>query len=87
MNRYCPSAAAPVADVATSFGYVWAGLMFASAALNIALALWLDPKSWGARRHVGLGRGEQRSACFLYQYGWMTTVGRSSRHSRRTAST
>jgi intracellular septation protein A len=34
MNRYLPARAAPVADVATSFGYVWAGLMFASAGLT-----------------------------------------------------
>src|SRR5580765_6503260 len=48
MNRYLPERAAPVADVATTFGYVWAGLMFGSAVLNIALALTLDPKSWAA---------------------------------------
>src|SRR5262245_14726889 len=48
MNRYLPERAAPVADVATVFGYVWAGLMFASAALNIALALALDAKTWAA---------------------------------------
>src|SRR5436190_19588850 len=48
MNRYLPERAQPVADVATAFGYAWAGLMFASAALNVALALSLDPKSWAA---------------------------------------
>ena len=48
MNRYLPERAAPVADVATTFGFVWAGLMFGSAALNIALALSLDVKSWAA---------------------------------------
>ena len=49
MNRYLPPIAPrPVADVATTFGYAWAGLMFGSAALNIALALSLDAKSWAA---------------------------------------
>ena len=48
MNRYLPERAAPVADVATAFGYAWAGLMFGSAALNIALALSLDAKTWAA---------------------------------------
>src|ERR1043165_7068620 len=48
MNRYLPERAAPVADVATAFGYAWAGLMFGSAALNIALAFTLDPKTWAA---------------------------------------
>jgi intracellular septation protein A len=74
MNRYLPERAAPVVDVATAFGYAWAGLMFASAALNIALALTLDPRtwaavmsSWGLFSKIGL---------FLIQYAWMTAVGR-----------
>ena len=58
MNRYLPERAAPVADVATTFGYVWAGLMFASAALNIALALSLDAQDLGGG-HVGLGPVQQ----------------------------
>ena len=74
MNRYLPERAQPVADIATAFGYAWAGLMFASAALNIALALTLDAKTWaavmsawGVLSKIGL---------FLIQYGWMTAVGR-----------
>lgn len=74
MNRYLPPRAAPVADVATVFGYIWAGLMFASAALNIALALSLGPKtwaavmsSWGIFSKIGL---------FLIQYGTMVAIGR-----------
>ena len=74
MNRYLPERAAPVADVATTFGYVWAGLMFASAALNIVLALWLDPKSWAATMSAwGLF---SKIGLFLIQYAWMTAVGR-----------
>jgi intracellular septation protein A len=74
MNRYMPERAAAVADVATVFGYVWAGLMFATAALNVPLALMLDAKSWaiawtlwGIASKVGL---------FLIQYAVMSTVGR-----------
>src|SRR5450631_1628408 len=38
MNRYLPPAAiAIVSDVAYFFGFVWAGLMFVSAALNIVV--------------------------------------------------
>ncbi len=67
-------------DVATTFGYVWAGLMFASAALNIVLALSLDPKSWAAAMSAwGLF---SKIGLFLIQYGWMTMVGR-----RRAAAT
>ena len=74
MNRYLPERARPVADVATTFGYVWAGLMFASAALNIALALTLDAKTWAAVMSAwGLF---SKIGLFLIQYGWMTTVGR-----------
>jgi len=74
MNRYLPERAAPVADIATTFGYVWAGLMFASAALNIALALTLDAKTWAAVMSAwGLF---SKIGLFLVQYGWMTAVGR-----------
>jgi len=74
MNRYLPERAAPVADVATTFGYVWAGLMFGSAVLNIVLALSLEPKSWAAAMSAwGL---VSKIGLFLIQYGWMTAVGR-----------
>src|SRR5262245_52829808 len=74
MNRYLPERAAPVADIATAFGYVWAGLMFGSAALNIALALSLDPKTWAA---VMSAWGVcSKLGLFLSQYCWMTAVGR-----------
>jgi intracellular septation protein A len=74
MNRYLPERAAPVADVATAFGYAWAGLMFGSAALNIALALTLDAKTWAAVMSAwGLF---SKIGLFLIQYGWMVAVGR-----------
>ena len=74
MNRYLPERAAPVADVATAFGYAWAGLMFGSAALNVALALSLDPKVWAAVMSAwGLF---SKIGLFLIQYAWMTAVGR-----------
>jgi intracellular septation protein len=74
MNRYLPERAQPVADVATTFGYVWAALMFASAALNIALALTLDAKTWAALMSAwGLA---SKIGLFLIQYGWRTAVGR-----------
>src|SRR5260370_6550096 len=73
MNRYLPERAAPVADVATSFGYVWAGLLFASPALNIVLALSLEPRSWAAAMSAwGLF---SKIGLFLIQDGWMTLFG------------
>ena len=74
MNRYLPDRAAPVADVATAFGYAWAGLMFGSAALNIALALSLDAKTWAAVMSAwGIA---SKIGLFLIQYAVMTAVGK-----------
>jgi len=74
MNRYLPERAAPVADVGTAFGYGWAGLMFASAALNIALALMLDAKTWAAV--MSLWGVASKIGLFLVQYAVMTAVGK-----------
>jgi intracellular septation protein len=47
MTRYQPPAALPWSrDVAATFGYVWAGLMFLTGALNLALVAHGDPKLW-----------------------------------------
>jgi len=74
MNRYLPPRAASVSDIATSFGYVWAGLMFASAALNIALALSLDAATWAAVMSAwGLF---SKLGLFLIQYAVMLAIGR-----------
>jgi hypothetical protein len=74
MNRYLPPIAVHlVPDLAWTFGFVWAGLMFLSAALNIALALTLDPVSWSATMSIwGLA---SKVALFLAQYGLMRFVG------------
>jgi intracellular septation protein len=47
MTRYVP----PIAlrwggDVIRVFGYIWAGMMFATAALNLALVLTVDTRTW-----------------------------------------
>ncbi len=74
MNRYLPERAAAVADVATTFGYVWAALMFATAALNIPLALNLDAKTWALVWAIwGFG---SKVGLFLIQYRVMNRVGR-----------
>ena len=75
MNRYLPPVArATMADVGVIFGFVWAGLMFFTAALNVAMALVLDAKTWaavmsawGIASNVGL---------FLVQYFIMNVIGR-----------
>jgi len=74
MNRYLPPRAAPVLDIGTLFGYFWAALMFASAALNIVLALSLDVATWAALMS-GWGLAS-KIGLFLIQYVTMVTIGR-----------
>jgi intracellular septation protein len=74
MNRYLPPIAlATVPDLGILFGYVWAGLMFFSAALNIALALSLDVTTWAAVKSVwAIG---SKVCLFLIQYAIMKSTG------------
>ena len=74
MNRYLPPIAlATVPDLGILFGYVWAGLMFFSAALNIALALSLDVTTWAAIKSVwAIG---SKAGLFLIQYAVMKSTG------------
>ncbi len=75
MNRYLPQRALEtVPDLTIGFGYAWAGLMFFSAALNLALALNLSVVEWGTVMSVwGIA---SKSTLFFIQYGVMKTVGR-----------
>ena len=84
MNRYLPPIAiATVPDLGYLFGYIWAGLMFGSAALNIALALTLDPVPWSAAMSAwGIA---SKIGLFLVQYATMTVVGK--RPARAAAAT
>jgi intracellular septation protein A len=74
MNRYLPPIAqTTVPDLAVKFGYVWAGLMFFSAALNIALALAFEPATWAAVKSAwAIG---SKIALFLVQYAVMKSTG------------
>ncbi len=90
MNRYLPPiAVATVPDLAYLFGFIWAGLMFGSAALNIALALTLDPVAWSATMSIwGI---VSKVALFLIQYATMRAIGvrrgRAATSPRTAAST
>ncbi len=74
MNRYLPPiAVAVVPDLAYIFGFVWAGLMFGSAALNLALGLTLDPVTWAAVMSVwGIA---SKVVLFAIQFVTMRTIG------------
>lgn len=73
LNRYLPPIVIQlIPDVAYAFGFVWAGLMFASAALNIVLAMMLDPLTWSATMAVwGIA---SKVVLFLLQYATMRTI-------------
>ena len=74
MTRYLPPIAVQtVPDLAWIFGFVWAGLMFGSAVLNVVLAMTLDPISWSATMSIwGIA---SKVALFLIQYVTMRTIG------------
>ena len=74
MTRYLPPIArATVPDLAITFGYVWAGMMFFSAVLNIVLALTLDVAAWAAVKSVwAIG---SKVGLFGIQYAIMKSTG------------
>ena len=81
MNRYLPPRALEfVPDLAITFGYVWAGLMFFSAALNLVLALTLSVVAWGTVMSIwGIA---SKTLLSLASFGIMKTIGRRRVHAR-----
>lgn len=75
MNHYLPPRALElVPDLAITFGYVWAGLMFLSATLNLVLALSLSVTAWGVA--MSAWSIASKTTLFLGQYGLMKFIGR-----------
>jgi intracellular septation protein len=74
MNRYMPPIArAVIPDVAVIFGFVWAGLMFVSAALNLVVALNYNVVAWSAFMSVyGIA---SKVSLFLIGYATMRYIG------------
>ena len=81
MNRYLPPVAIEIVpDIAVIFGYVWAGLMFFSAALNLS---WRSEFQRGDM--VGLMSIYaivSKAVLFLIQYATMRTIGVRRRRAR-----
>jgi intracellular septation protein len=74
MNRYLPAEAKEfVPDVAVVFGFIWAGLMFASAALNIFVALNYSVLTWTA--FMSAYATFSKLGLFLIQYATMKFIG------------
>jgi intracellular septation protein len=75
MNRYLPPVAQELLpDLGVVFGYVWAGLMFASAGLNLAaVVLHLDVVVWAA--FMSVYAIVSKAGLFLIQYAIMRFIG------------
>ena len=74
MNRYLPDVAKEIVpDIAYIFGFIWAGLMFASAVVNIWVATHYSLLVWtGFMSAYALS---SKIGLFLVQYGTMRLIG------------
>jgi len=74
MNRYLPPIAiAMVPDVAVVLGFVWAALMFATAAVNLVTAFELSPAGWAV--FMGVFAIASKAALFLISFVVMRVIG------------
>src|SRR6185437_13927976 len=81
--RYVPPRAMEfVPDLVIASGYVWAGLMFFSAALNLVLATQVSVMVWGSVMSVW--STASKAALLVLQYFYMQMIGRR-RYLARTA--
>lgn len=73
MNRYVPPIAQTHgADVIILFGYVWAALMFATAAANLGMALQASHATWAW--FIGVFPITSKAALILVQYTAMRAI-------------
>jgi intracellular septation protein len=74
MNRYLPPVAIErVPDIAVILGYVWSGLMFFSAALNVIVALNFSVATWAVTMSIyGI---VSKAMMFLIGYAVMRGIG------------
>lgn len=73
MNRYLPPVAIElIPDIATIFGYAWAGLMFFSAGLNLIVALNFSVMTWS--KFMSTYAIVSKLALFLIGYATMRTI-------------
>jgi intracellular septation protein A len=84
MNRYLPPIAIEmVPDIAVIFGYLWAAMMFFSAALNLAVALNFSVVTWSAS--MSIYAIVSKAVLFLIQYATMRTIGVRRRRAQMIA--
>ena len=74
MNRYLPPVAMEIVpDVVFIFGFVWSGLMFFSAALNVIVALNFSVVTWAS--FMPIYAIVSKLGLFLTQYAIMRYIG------------
>jgi intracellular septation protein len=84
MDRYLPADAIEIVpDIAVIFGYIWAGSMFFAAALNIVLALRLDPVTWATA--MSIYHTASMIGLFLIQYSTMRFIALRRRRAGMTS--
>ena len=83
MLKYMPERASMVSDLAIVFGYVWAGLMFFSAVLNLVVAQHASVTGWAA--FMSIYATASKAALFAVQYGVMKTIGKRRALARHAA--
>ena len=81
LNRYLPPVVLElVPDVAFIFGFIWAALMFASAALNVVIAVNFDIATWSA--FMSGFAIISKIGLFLIQYATMRMIGTRRRRAQ-----
>ena len=84
MNRYLPPMALElVPDVTITFGYVWAGLMFFSAAFNLVLAMTCSFVVWASV--ISIYGIVSKLALFLISFATLRWIGRRRVRARQSA--
>ena len=75
MDRYIPPEGKEYlpAGLITAWGYVWSGLMFATAAANLVIAIWFGHKAW--LTFVGVFPLASKLGLFAIQYASMRYIG------------
>jgi len=83
MNRYLPPVAIDlVPDIAVIFGYIWSGLMFFSAILNVIVALNFSVVTWSVAMSIyGI---ISKAALFLLGYAVMRTIAVARRRRQQS---
>jgi intracellular septation protein len=86
INRYLPPIAIEVVpDIAFIFGFVWAGLMFFSASLNLLVALNYSVVTWSAFMSIyGI---VSKLALFLIGFATMRVIGARRRRAQTVVAT